>query len=78
MPQGSKPQGSKYERVANGSVTKLDLQDAGGAWHTVWTGTDSTTPGLNDFSINFAATSYLVNGVKVYVNTNQNMSAREQ
>jgi hypothetical protein len=46
-------------------VYQMDLIDAGGISHTVWSGVDST-PCPGRFTVNFPATSYLVTGAKIY------------
>jgi hypothetical protein len=59
------------ESDGNGFVTRVDVLDTTNTYHTLWTGTDSSQPGgLVDFSINFTQTTYLVQGVKIYVDTN--------
>jgi hypothetical protein len=46
-------------------VYRVDLIDAGGISHTVWSGVDSTPcPGW--FTLNIPVTSYLVSGAKIY------------
>jgi RHS repeat-associated protein len=52
----------------NGFVTQIDVIDTSNNLHTVWTGTDPTTGGaIRDFHVDFPQTSYLVKGVKIYV-----------
>ncbi len=66
------------ETLGNGFVTRVDLLDLNGVYHTAWTGVDPSTPGAaRDFAIDFAQTSYLVRGVKVYVNTNASSTWEE-
>jgi hypothetical protein len=58
------------ETWGNGSVYQIDAIDTLGNLHQVWAGTDPSTAGAPyDFSISWDATSFLVNGLKVYVNT---------
>jgi RHS repeat-associated protein len=59
-----------HETDGNGFVTEVDLLDTSNVWHTIWTGTDSSTQGAPaDFLITFSATSYQVQGVKILVDT---------
>jgi hypothetical protein len=61
------------ENSGNGFVTQIDVVDMNNQLHTVWSGMDPTQPGaLADFSVNWAQTSYQVQGVRIYVNTNHN------
>jgi hypothetical protein len=63
----------------NGFVTRVDLIDTTGTPHTVWAGTDPTQPGSpGELTLSFAPANYLVNAVKVYVNTDTNASTWEQ
>lgn len=58
------------ETLGNGFVYKIDLRDADGLWHTVWQGKDDSKPGKPaDFFVRWNATDYLVDGIKVYVDT---------
>ena len=59
------------ENWGNGFVTHLDVRDAGtGLYHTVWSGPDTNAPGsLGDDWFTFPQTSYLVDAVKVWINT---------
>lgn len=67
------------ESYGNGFVYQVDLLDTDGALHTVWTGTDPTQPGSpTDFVVKFAATPYVVKGVKIYVNTDHDLNAWEE
>lgn len=59
------------ENLGNGFVTQIDVLDMNNVLHTVWTGVDPSQPGtVADFRVNFPRTDYLVQGVKVYVDTN--------
>ncbi len=61
------------ETCGNGFVYQLDVLDDQGVYHTVWSGTDPSQPGTPvDFFVSIPQTSYLVVGVKVYVNTQLN------
>ncbi|CAN7614934.1 PEP-CTERM sorting domain-containing protein [Massilia sp. LjRoot122] len=58
------------ETWGNGFVYQVDLIDTLGNLHQVWSGVDPSTAGAPyDFSISWDATAFLVNGLKVYVNT---------
>lgn len=56
------------ENLGSGAVTKLELKDIDGVYHTVWTGTD-TTKDLNYLQAAIERTAYKVNGVKVTFDT---------
>lgn len=59
------------ETSGNGFVYQVDVIDTLGNLHQVWNGSDTSAPGVPfDFSMSWATTSYLVSGLKVYVNTN--------
>jgi PEP-CTERM motif len=67
------------ETDGNGFVYQVDVLDTNSVLHTVWSGTDPSFPGSPvDFSVNFARTTYLVQGLKVYTDTNHNLSAWEE
>ena len=54
-----------YEPYNSGFIYQVDLIDTDGNYHTVWTGTDSTScPGK--FALTFDRTDYKVRGVKIY------------
>jgi hypothetical protein len=59
------------ETYGNGFVYQVDAIDTLGNLHTVWQGTDTSLPGAPvNFGVSWNTTSYLVAGLKVYVNTN--------
>ncbi len=67
------------ETNGNGFVTQIDLLDINNVLHTVFTGPDNTAPGApGDLVVSFAATPYLVKGVKIYVDTNHNLTTYEE
>jgi hypothetical protein len=67
------------ESYGNGFVYRVDLIDTLGNLHNVWSGVDNSAPNvLADFALSWAQTSYLVSGVKVYTNTDHNLSAWEE
>ncbi|WP_211563463.1 hypothetical protein, partial [Magnetovibrio blakemorei] len=65
-----------YESYNNGFVYQVDLIDTDGTYHTIWSGYDSSAQGdgndglglESQFAWVFEATSYLVEGVKIYTN----------
>jgi hypothetical protein len=67
------------ETWGNGFVYQVDLLDLNNVLHTVWTGTDPSQPGSPvDFSINFTETTYLVTGVRIYIDTNHSLGTWEE
>jgi len=67
------------ETYGNGFVFQIDLIDTNDYYHTVWSDTDSSSPGSPvDFAPSWAVTDYLVDGIKIYVDTNHNSDAREE
>ncbi len=67
------------ENWGNGFVTRVDLLDVNDQYHTVFTGTDPSQPGaVVDFTVSFTPTTYLVKGVKLFVDTNHNLSTYEE
>src|SRR5207245_329791 len=67
------------ETYGNGFVYQVDLLDTSNVLHTVFTGPDTSLPGSPvDFLISFPQTSYPVKGVKVYTDTNHDLSAWEE
>ncbi len=67
------------EVYGNGFVYQVDVIDMQGGLHTVWSGVDGSAPGTPvDFALTWNTTSYLVKGLKVYTDTNHNMSAWEE
>ena len=67
------------EARGNGFVTQVEVRDeASGDYHTVFSGTDPTAAGaLADFPISFAATAFLVDAVRITIDTNLDTSAYE-
>lgn len=67
------------ETNGNGFVTKIEVRNAAtGAFETVWSGADPTAPGsAADFNVSFAARSYLVDGVRVTVDTSHSSTWEE-
>lgn len=67
------------ETFGNGFVERIDALDTQGVLHQVWAGTDTSLPGTPvDFLATWTVTDYLVNGLKIYVNTDHNPSAWEE
>ncbi len=66
------------ETFGNGFVFQIDARDTNGVLHTVWTGTDTSVQNVPyDFAVTWNETAYLVNGLKVYVDTNTSGSWEE-
>jgi hypothetical protein len=67
------------ETCGNGFVYQIDLVEPNSNYHTVWTGTDPSIPGNPiDALFTWTATNYLVSGVKIYVDTNHDLSTWEE
>jgi hypothetical protein len=63
----------------NGFVKKIDVLDTSDVLHNVWSGIDSSLPGTPvDFSASWVTTSFLVKGLKIYVDTNHNPDTWEE
>lgn len=66
------------ETDGNGFVYQIDALDTSGILHTVWTGLDPTLRGsVQDFTVSWSDTPYLVNGLKMYVNTSRSTDWEE-
>ncbi len=66
------------ETYNNGFVYQVDAIDTLGNLHTVWKGVDTSAANVPfDFTVTWAGTSYLVNGLKVYVDTRHSSSWEE-
>ena len=67
------------ETNGNGFVTKIEVRNAAtGAFETVWSGTDSSAPGaVADFTVTFAQRTYLVDAVRVTIDTNHSTTWEE-
>ncbi|MFA6475632.1 MAG: hypothetical protein WCV88_05570 [Patescibacteria group bacterium] len=57
-----------HETYGSGAVTKVELKDIDGVYHSVWAGTDTTTS-IGYLQIPVDKTSYQVNGVRITVDT---------
>ncbi len=68
------------ESCGNGFVTKVEVRNAStSAFETVWIGMDISTPNtLADFSVSFAQRSYLVDAVRITIDTNRSTSSWEE
>jgi hypothetical protein len=67
------------ETYGNGFVSQIDALDTNNMLHTVWNGTDSSQPGSPvDFFASWTTTSFLAKGLKIYVDTDHNLSAWEE
>jgi hypothetical protein len=66
------------ESSGNGFVTSIDALDMGGVYHTVWTGTDPSQPNsVVRFHPTWTVTAYLVQGLRIHVNTNHTATWEE-
>ena len=67
------------ETFGNGFVTKVEAVDAADQLHLLWAGVDTSVAGAPaNFELNWTATSYLVKGLRIHVNTNHNLGAWEE
>jgi len=67
------------ETYGNGFVYQIDVIDPANVFHTVWSGVDNSAPGTPvDFLATWATTGFLVNGLKIYVNTEHNQGTWEE
>jgi len=57
------------ETDGGGFVTKIEQIDVSDALHTVWSGIETNPGVVYDFVTSFAQTSYLVDGVKITIDT---------
>ncbi|VXC13312.1 PEP-CTERM sorting domain-containing protein [Massilia sp. 9I] len=66
------------ETYNNGFVYQVDAIDTLGNLHTVWNGVDTSAANVPfNFTVAWSTTSYLVNGLKVYVDTRHSNSWEE-
>jgi hypothetical protein len=66
------------EVYGNGFVDRIDAIDLDGTEHLVWTGIDTSSDGqLADFTVHWASTSYLTQGLKIHVNAGHSPSWEE-
>ncbi len=66
------------ENRTAGFVNKVEARDTTGVWHTVWQGVDATKPGAAaDFFVKWPVTTYRVDGLRVYANTDKNLGEFE-
>jgi hypothetical protein len=68
------------ETWGNGFVTKVEVRNQSTqVYQTVWSGSDTTAPGaVADLVVSFAQTAYLVDGVRITVNTNHSLGTWEE
>ncbi|MDL2354647.1 MAG: PEP-CTERM sorting domain-containing protein [Pseudomonadota bacterium] len=67
------------ETYGNGFVYQVDAVAADNSYHTVWSGTDTTAPGTPaDFVLSWTTTAFQTIGLKIYVDTNHDLSAWEE
>jgi hypothetical protein len=61
------------ETIGNGFVTKIELHDQSDVYHTVWASKDPSIPGyVYDFVPTWTTTTYLVDEVRITLDTNHN------
>lgn len=56
------------ESFGSGAITKVELKDVDGNYHVIWTGIDPIK-GMSNLQIKFNKTDYLVNAVKITLDT---------
>jgi hypothetical protein len=67
------------QTYGNGFVKQIDVLDTSDTLHSVWNGTDTSSSGSPvDFLASWATTSFLVKGLKVYVDTSHDLDAWEE
>jgi Zn-dependent metalloprotease len=67
------------ETYGNGFVYRIDAIQKNKKTNMVWKGTDSSQPStISEFKPTWPQTDYLVTGLKIYVDTNHNLSAWEE
>jgi len=67
------------ETWGNGFVYQIDVIDVFDTLHTVWSGIDPSLPGTPiDFLATWTETSFLVDGLKIYTDTNHNRRTWEE
>lgn len=67
------------ETYGNGFVYQVDAIDTIGTAHQVWSGQDTSLPGTPvDFALSWKTTTFQTAGLKIYVNTDHNLSAWEE
>jgi hypothetical protein len=67
------------ETYGNGFVYQVDVLDMSSMLHTVFAGVDPSLPGSPvDYLVSWSRTPYLVQGVKIYVDTDHNLSTWEE
>lgn len=67
------------ETDGNGFVYQVDAIDTAGRLHNVWSGRDPSAPGRPvNFALSWSPTSYAVSGLKIYTDTNHDISGFEE
>src|SRR5262249_17393357 len=68
------------ETWGNGFVTRVEVRDATtGAFATVWSGVDPSAPGTPvAYVVSWTQTSYLVDALRITVDTNHNLKTWEE
>jgi hypothetical protein len=66
------------EVFGNGFVVQIDAIDTLGVVHTVWSGLDSSPPGVPaDFMVSWASAAYLTQGLTIHIDTAHSASFEE-
>lgn len=67
------------ETFGNGFVYQVDVRDTSGVFHTAWNGVDPSLPGAPvDFLVTFPQTPFLVDAVRIHVDTDHDLFAWEE
>lgn len=67
------------ETYGNGFVTKIEVLDLMDQYHQVWTGVDPSQPGTPvEFEVTFPVTQFLVQGLKITIDTDHNLDSWEE
>jgi hypothetical protein len=68
-----------FESNGNGFVRRVEALDLDGNYHVVWEGTDPSLPGeVAQFRVTFPQTSYLVDGLRVTIDTDHDQAVWEE
>jgi Ca2+-binding RTX toxin-like protein len=67
------------ESWGNGFVRSVELLDANGIYHSVWSGNDTSAQGsVVDFRIGFSPTNYLVTGARINIDIDNSTTTYEE
>jgi spore coat protein CotH len=68
-----------FESNGNGYVRRVEALDLDGNYHVVWEGTDTSLPGaVAQFRVTFPQTTYLVDALRVTIDTDHDQSTWEE